>query len=368
LLCIGISFSDSISSDYYCSFQVMGYYPDYWWTPIPDMEYDKLTQVVFFSVYPNPDGSLNISQIDLTRQVTFVNSAHTNNVDASICIGGWDLSGNFSPVVANTITRAAFIDNLIQYCLDHNFDGIVLDWEPVTTQTDRNNYTLLIQELKSALALHELSLSVAVGALTGEFYQSAIDAVDWLHIMAYDMTNEIHSTYEGALAAVNHWESFGFPKSKIILGLPFYGRKENWWYEWSYEPYDEIIAQYHTGPEVDEVNGIYFNGINTIKTKTQYMVENNYGGVMFWEITEDTKDETSLLTAISDEFHLRRLPDFNCDDVINGIDLMHFTSHWLVTDCDSNNAWCDASDLNQSNSLNLQDFVLFAQHWMANAE
>ena len=275
------------------------------------------------------------------------------------------MSGNFSPVAASPVSRAAFISHLTQYCLDHNFDGVVLDWEPVTDPTDKANYTVLIQELKSALVVHELSLGVAVGALGSEFHPSAIDYVDRLHIMAYDRTNEVHSTYDDAVAAVNHWKVFGFPKSKIILGLPFYGRKANWWHEPSYEPYDEIIAQYHPGPEVDEVNGIYFNGINTIKAKTQYMVENDYGGVMFWEITEDSDGETSLLTAISDEVHFRMPPDFNCDRVIDGVDLDHLSTYWLMSDCNTSNAWCETTDIDQSNTVTIQDFVLFAQHWMA---
>ena len=365
--CQDSSIADTPSSSFYCDFQVIGYYPDYWQIPIPEIRYDKLTQVIFSSIYPNPDGSLNTSQIDLTRQATFVNSAHTNEVDVSICVGGWDLSDNFGIVTSNTTTRAALITYLTQYCLDHSFDGVVLDWEPVSIPADQANYSLLIQELKSSLSAHDLTLSVAVGALGHEFNPSAMDSIDWLHVMAYDMgtPGTPHSTYEDALAGASHWETFGFPKSKIILGLPFYGRDGNWWYEPSYEPYDEIIAQYHPGPEVDEINGIYFNGINTIKAKTRYMVENDYGGVMFWEITEDTDDETSLLTAISDEIHFRLPPDFNCDRIIDDADLNHLCTNWLMPDCNTSNAWCEATDLNQSNTVTLQDFVLFAQHWVA---
>jgi hypothetical protein len=368
LFCFVCSNTSVASSDFYCDFQVIGYYPDYWRIPISGIRYDKLTQVIFFSIYPNPDGSLNTSQIDLSRQTTFVNSAHINEVDTSICIGGWGLSDNFSPIAANPETRTAFIIHLTQYCLDHNFDGVVLDWEPVSIPTDQANYSFLIQELKSSLSAHNLTLSVAVGALGNEFNPSAIDSIDWLHVMAYDMgtPGTPHSTYEDALAGASYWETFGFSKSKILLGLPFYGRDGNWWYEPSYVPYDEIIAQYRLGPEVDEINGIYFNGINTIKAKTRYMVENDYGGVMFWEITEDTGDETSLLTAISDEIHFNLPPDFNCDGLVEAIDFEHLAAHWLMSDCNNINDWCNASDLDQSNTVSLQDFALFTQHWMGN--
>ena len=95
-------------------------------------------------------------------------------MDALIGVGGSGISDNFSSVVANTTNRAAFINNMILYCLDYNFDGVVLDWEPITEDTDKENYTLLIQELKTAMVVHELSLSVAVLALGSEFHPTVV--------------------------------------------------------------------------------------------------------------------------------------------------------------------------------------------------
>jgi GH18 family chitinase len=351
-------FGDDIS-DYYCSFEVIGYFPDYWQSPISDVRFDLLTGVVFFSIYPNPDGSLNTGEIDLSRQAAFVAAAHAGQADVSICIGGWGLSDNFSEVTADGAARSVFVSSMVQYCLDHNFDGVVLDWEPVSTVTDRSNYTVLIQELKAALSVHDKTLSVAVFALGNEFYAPAVNAIDRLHIMAYDMGTP-HSTYEAAVIAVDHWEAFGFPRSKIILGLPFYGRDANF----SYNPYDEIAAQYQPGPEVDEVNGIYFNGIDTIQKKTRFMIERNSAGVMVWELTEDTQDESSLLGAIGDAVHLNQPPDFNCDGTVDAVDLNHLSVHWLTTGCTRNNAWCRGTDMNQSGIVSLMDFVIFASFWM----
>lgn len=348
-------------SDYYCPFEVVSYYPDYHQNPIPEMRYDLLTGVVFFSIYPNPDGSLNTSEIDLSRQSHFVTAAHAQQVQASICVGGWGLSGNFSAVAGNTETRGAFAAHLAAYCLDHDFDGVVLDWEPVSTVTDRDSYTLLIEALKSTLSPHGLSLGAAVSAQGSELNPSAINAIDRLHVMAYDMGTP-HSTYADAAAAIGHWEAFGFPPSKLILGLPFYGRDASG----SYNAYKDIVAQYHPAPDVDEVNGIYFNGIDTIKKKTRFVVDHRYGGVMFWEITQDSDDAASLLTAISDEIHLRHVPDFNCDGTIDFFDLDYLTAHWLMRGCRNGTAWCEASDLDHSGMVTLQDFVVFASFWMEN--
>lgn len=346
-------------SDFYCDFEVIGYFPDYWQSPLSEIRYEPLTGIVFFSVYPNADGSLNTSEISLARQSALVEAAHGAQVDVSICIGGWGLSGNFSAAAAEPLVRGAFVNQVVTYCLDHNFDGVVLDWEPVSTDTDRSNYTLLIQELKAALSVHEKMLSVAVFALGSEFSSAAIHAIDRLHIMAYDMGTP-HSTYEAATAAISHWETFGFERSKIILGVPFYGRDATF----SYNPYDELIAAYQPGPEVDEVNGIYFNGIDTIQRKTRYMAENGYRGVMFWELTEDTRDGTSLLTAISDAVHFSLPPDFNCDGIIDTIDLVHLSDHWLTSGCLNSNAWCQGADTDHSGGVSLMDFVIFSNFWM----
>ena len=51
-------------------------------------------------------------------------------------------------------------------------------------------------------------------------------------------------------------------------------------------------------PDVDEVDGIYFNGIKTIERKTQFAIKKGLGGVMIWEIGQDASGDSSLLKAI----------------------------------------------------------------------
>lgn len=350
---------------FFCSFRVAGYYPDYYneELPLSEIRYDKLTDIVYFSIYPNADGSLNLSEINPARQQQLIQSAHQNNVRVSICVGGWGLSDNFSAVAADPATRAAFITNLVQYGLTHDLDGVDLDWEPVSDAADKLNYTALIQELKAAMQPHGLTLSVAVLAKGSEFGPAAIDAIDWLHIMAYDMTRP-HSTFEDAVSALQHWESLGVPRSKMILGLPFYGRDADP-ESWVYYPYKDIVALYAPPPDSDEAAGINFNGINTIKTKTEYALINGLGGVMTWELTNDTSGPASLLTAIAESTNLISPPDFNCDNTIDIADFYHIAGHWLDSDCTADNNWCIRSDLDLSGSVNLSDIARFSSHWIA---
>lgn len=347
-------------SDYYGSFKVLGYYPDYasWQFPVSSIPYDRLSHAIFFSIYPNADGSLNFSEVNLNHLSSLVSLAHAGNAKVLICAGGWNLSQGFSPMAANASARARFIQNIKNFCLNYGLDGVDLDWEPVSLASDRANYTILIQELKTVLAAQNLTLSVAVFAQGQEFLSSAIGSIDWIHVMAYDLGYP-HSTYEAALAALNHWQAYGFGRSKIVLGVPFYGRRQFT----GYFSYREIMAAYQPSPEIDLVDEISFNGIGTIEKKTSYLINNGYAGIMFWEMTQDTADNNSLLTAIARAFHFNSDPDFNCDRRLDFLDLNHLAEFWLMDGCEVDNAWCGRGDLDVSSRVSLTDLAAFCLTW-----
>jgi GH18 family chitinase len=113
--------------------------------------------------------------------------------------------------------------------------------------------------------------------------------------MSYDRQPR-HSTYEQAVQDLRKFIDAGIPREKLILGLPFYGRKVTAPYEEA--TYADIVAKYHPASDVNEVDGIFFNGIGTVQLKTCHAMSKNIGGVMIWELAQDTMDKTSLLAAI----------------------------------------------------------------------
>ena len=84
---------------------------------------------------------------------------------------------------------------------------------------------------------------------------------------------------------------------------------------------------------------------------------------MFWEISNDTTDETSLLTAVAEAVQVYGPPDFNCDNVIDILDLSHLMTYWLADGCDIENTWCEGCDLDLSTEVGLSDFAHFSQDW-----
>ena len=59
-----------------------------------------------------------------------------------------------------------------------------------------------------------------------------------------------------------------------------------------------MVAQFKTKPDADVAGGFHFNGPATIRRKTIHAVRGGYGGVMIWELGQDTAGKASLLDAV----------------------------------------------------------------------
>jgi hypothetical protein len=79
-----------------------------------------------------------------------------------------------------------------------------------------------------------------------------------------------------------------------VLGLPFYGKPRG-----KLTHYKDLVKA-GADPYGDFYDSVFYNGINTIKAKTQFALKEKLAGVMIWEISQDTNDQYSLLKAISD--------------------------------------------------------------------
>lgn len=133
--------------------------------------------------------------------------------------------------------RKQLIENIIKACIDHNLDGINIDFENMK-QEDINMFSRFIIELEPRMKEKGLVLSVDVTAPDGAetwsmCYDRTVlgDVADYLIFMAYDQ-HGIGSKEAGTVAGYNWIETnikkfintYEVESEKLILGIPFYTR------------------------------------------------------------------------------------------------------------------------------------------------
>jgi chitinase len=273
-------------------FPVIGYFPDYrilnpYWAA-------SLTDIIYFSAEPRADGSLDTSRLTEDNWHQLREMKKQYGVRLHVSIGGWERDGGFVEMTASPEARHSFIENLINFALTHDLDGVDFDWEFPETDMQFENYVALLTETHAAFSGRGLLVSVALPA-ESNFPLGRLAVVDRVHLMSYDR-GEKHATYEQAVLDVQTFLDAGIPADKLVLGLPFYGRNTSPPYK--VLSYGEITSIYSPLPDVDEVNGVYFNGLTTIQEKMCYGIESGLGGFMVWELAHDATDATSLLQRI----------------------------------------------------------------------
>jgi chitodextrinase len=265
-----------------------------WSGDVAAIQYSKLTHINYAFLLPNATGGFQPIE-NPSKLQNLVSRAHSSGVKVLIAVGGWnngDDSG-FESMAANSNYRNAFVTNILNFVNQYGLDGVDMDWEYPDQGASANNYATLMTQLASALHSRGKLLTAAVVGINGEsILASVFSQVDFLNLMAYDYNNFDHSTYSYASQSLAYWKGRGLPASKAILGVPFYGRP-------SWESYATLIGR-GASPYADTYNGVGYNGITTIKSKTD-LAWTQGGGIMMWELSQDAVGTYSLLSAIHEE-------------------------------------------------------------------
>jgi chitinase len=335
-------------------YRVVGYATQ--WLPSQDKNLDKIDTLIFAFAKVRDD------RVTLTRKAarklaTLVAlKARSPRLKVTVAIGGWG-AGGFSEAAATAAGRQRFADTAAKLVVDHDADGIDVDWEyPGSSQGgiassphDRDNFTLLLQALRTRLDAagarngHRYTLSVAVadGKLVDGMDIAAVNRyVDWFNLMTYDFCNALTSEtchhaglHASALApadarttarAVRQYLAAGVPPAKLIIGAAFYGREfgdVQPAHDGLYQPYGKFIA-FVPWPELtaDFINKrgfvrhwdaradaawlwnpetrtfVSYDDPEALATKAAYVRQQHLGGIMYWEQSLDPAG--TLLDAI----------------------------------------------------------------------
>jgi chitinase len=286
---------------------VLGYlYSDYNWNnELANIDLGSITDLNLAFVNPDADGHFPVSN-DLFN---VVQSAHNKNVKIYMSIGGGDAPAYYSSLLSGT-NRAALVESVTTLVTTYNFDGVDVDLEGDLIDV---NYAAFINELSASLKANSKLLSAALATWNSDqIADTTLQRFDFINIMSYDATGPWdpsnpgqHSPLTMAKDDFNYFHTTrNIPAEKLFIGLPFYG------YGFGTNApesltYNQILQQYPGSENQDEVDvpgggKIYYNGRVTIHDKVAFALENHAGGVMIWELHQDTHDSRSLLKVIND--------------------------------------------------------------------
>jgi chitinase len=304
-----------------------------------------------------PDG--NLPQLRTLRE-------RHPHLELLVALGGWTLSSPFSDAVLTDESRARLARSIVRFLREHDFDGIDLDWEypvgggledNVTRPEDKQNYTLFVAELRRQLnrasesngRRYRITVASPASESTLQHFElkSMARYIDWYHVMAYDY----HGAWElttGHLApldgdgdaasirrSIRAYRDAGVPTSKIVLGIPLYGRawsgvsdSNNGLRQPAQRPYagtteegyityrqlrkrvranpagyreyfdDSAQAGFIFNRELDEGSFFSAETVETFELKRQFARRQGLRGLMFWSLEgemADLHDSDSLI-------------------------------------------------------------------------
>nr|WGW06076.1 GH18 chitinase [Plasmodiophora brassicae] len=281
------------------------------------------------------------------------------DINVIISIGGWTFSkgvlGHFLPashdncpwaefsiVARSESSREKFAASVAEFVVEHGFDGVDIDWEfPVAGGHEDNhrspddgvNFTKLLDAVRQ-----HLTRAQQMTQRHRPFLLSVATICDHVNIMTYDaygswsdVTGHHAALFPFIDDAVKDYAQGGVARSKIAIGIPFYGRSfsnvsriepgcpykgiPQGTHESGVVDHDDLLANYDaahgfqchsdsrscTPVYWNPTTGIWVTGecSTSVQAKARYAKTNGLAGVFCWEMSMDRT--AALVRCIRDE-------------------------------------------------------------------
>lgn len=272
-----------------------------------------------------------------------------------LSIGGWTYSGGLSEATCLPERRKNFATSAVKLLKELGLDGLDVDWEYPENWDQAYQYVELLRELRAeldayskrlGLPIDQFELTVAAPAGPVQYHQMAIRAMDpflsFWNLMCYDYagswssTSQYHSNlYNGELStdkAIKFYINAGVHPSKIVLGMPLYGRAfpntdglgrpysgefvgsyetDTWDYKSIPREGEKLDSSAMAVYKYDERTRMLITYDNEVvsKAKADYVVKNGLGGGMWWESSADMPitSNQSLIGTFTNQIGLEKL-------------------------------------------------------------
>lgn len=276
--------------------RIVGYLPLWESARWDSIDITSLTHCILSFATYSADGKIgwNISDDSVN---TLVARCKRSNVKTMIALGGFGGFNTDGNPFATSDKRANIINQLTELVNRYDIDGVDIDIEIAATDSIWIYFDDFITELRTSLGDDRLT-TMAVGTwFTDAVEPKTFQRLDFINMMAYDNAFGDGDVAPVSMAndMINYYTEKGVDRDRMVLGVPFYGYSEGGvtrhWYEIiSLDP-SNIDRDY------DPVNGIYFNGLATLKQKIE--ISRSCGGIMIWQIAEDDLGDNSMLRIIN---------------------------------------------------------------------
>jgi chitinase len=271
----------------------------------------------------------------------YLNQVSTHIMPKAKIYGNWVImsigpSSSWSTIASSQAAMTNFANQIVLFINQYGFDGVDIDWEtPRTDETKR--YTALMKEVyekvKANNPNHLVTTAIAGGMWQPPKYDLNFSAqyIDYINLMTYGLTsgsgqyqNPLYrqTTFHNATYSVGRTlstasidesvkdfkNSYNIDYEKIIVGVAFYGMKQiksgTSWIAAGSVYYHEIYNTYlnlSTYTEYYDLNAgvpyllkndgtefISYDNSRSILQKSNYIIDQGLGGMMFWEYGTDT--------------------------------------------------------------------------------
>jgi chitinase len=189
---------------------------------------DKLTHIIYsFTEVIDNEMKFKRDSSSMKLKMLVKQKRQHPHLKVMIACGGWGGSGGFSEMARSAENRKKFVKSAARFIREFNLDGLDIDWEypglvgkgNSYIPEDRENFTLLMQELRKAMdAIGEDQVLTFAAAGWENFFDhveldKVMKYVTYMNIMSYDLAGG-DDTY------TSHHTNLGWVKMQDIEGTP----------------------------------------------------------------------------------------------------------------------------------------------------
>jgi len=306
------------------------------------------------SPYATLDSSNVVDNLGATGMSDFAVAAHDGGAHPILSLGGAGAGAGFA-AAASAANQKQFVSEVLAACLKWHYDGVDLDWEDSINLADFQSLVLALRAAAPpgfliTAPVGAVNNNVGIDAGTAALWSAVAGAVDQINVMTYTGSGNYPGWVVWYLdplmgAGSDHpfdvasslaaWAALGIPKSKLGVGIGFYGRAvsapvtaalQSYGSATVYEDDTELsygnIQHYFVGQGgavshwdatamttwlswtttfhpswTDQFPGdggpatqfLTFEDIPTVMAKGSWLKANGYGGVIIWTINEGTQ-------------------------------------------------------------------------------